>query len=58
MTTEKKSKHSTAGHAYKGISDILRRKGGHIRKHLCGKRINQGARTVLGGDPSLKINQI
>ena len=47
MTTEKKSRHFALGHAYKGISDILRRKGGHIRKHLCGKRANQGARTVL-----------
>ena len=37
--------------------DILRRKGGHIRNRLCGKRANQEARTVLGGDASLKINQ-
>ena len=36
------------GHAYEGISDI----------HLCGKRVNQGARTVLGGDSSLKIDQV
>ena len=41
-----------------GISDILKRKGGHIRKNLCQKRVNQGARTLLGGDPSLKIDQI
>ena len=46
------------GHAYEAISDILKRKGGHIRKHLCGKNVNQGARTVLGGDASLKIDQI
>ena len=44
-------------HADNEISDILRGKGGHIRKHLCGKRVSQGARTVLGGDPSLKIDQ-
>ena len=36
---------------------MLRRKGGHIRKHLCRKRANQGARTVLGGDTFLKIDQ-
>ena len=41
-----------------GISDILRRKSGHIRKHLYGKRANKGARTVLGGDASLKIDQV
>ena len=55
---KKKSRHSASGHAYEGISNIPRRKGGHVRKHLCGKRVNQGARTVLGGDPSLKINQV
>ena len=55
---KKRSRHSASGHSYEGISDIPRRKGGHIRKHLCGKRVNQGARTVLGGDPSLKIDQI
>ena len=55
---EKKSRHSASGHAYEGISDILKRKGGHIRKHFCGKRVNQGARTVLGGDTSLKVDQV
>ena len=55
---KKKSRHSASGHAYEEINDILRRKNGHIRKHLCGKRANQGARTVLGGDVSLKIDQV
>ena len=54
---EKKSRHSASGYAYGGISDILRRKGRHIREQLCGKRVKQGARTVLGGDPSLRIDQ-
>ena len=57
-TEKKKSRHSTSGHVYQGISDILKRKGTHIRKHLCGKTVNQEARTVLGGDPSLKIDQV
>ena len=57
-TTEKKSRLSALGHAYEGTSDILTRKGGHIRKHLCGKRANQGARTVLGGNASWKIDQV
>ena len=39
---KKKSRHSASDHVYDGISDILRRKGGHVRKHLCGKRANQG----------------
>ena len=55
---KKKSRYSASDHAYEGISDILRRKGGHIRKRLCGKRANQGARTVLGGNVSLRINQV
>ena len=55
---KKKSRHSTSGHAYGGISDILRRKAGHIRKHLCRKRANQVVRTVLGGKTSLKIDQV
>ena len=55
---KKKIRHSASGHAYEGISDILKRKGGHIRKHLCGKRVNQGAKTVLGGSPLLKIGQV
>ena len=37
---KKKSKHPASGHAYEGISDILMRKGEHIKKHLCGKRVN------------------
>ena len=36
-TIEKKSEHSALGHAYEEISYILRRRGRHIRKHLCGK---------------------
>ena len=43
---------------HEGISDILKRKGGDTRKYLRGKRANQGARTVLGGNSSLKINQV
>ena len=39
---KKKSRHSASGHAWERISDILRGKGKHIRKHLCGKRVNQG----------------
>ena len=58
MKTEKKSRNSALGHAYEGISDILRRKGGHIRKHLCRKRVNQGERIVLGGDVFLRNDQV
>ena len=55
---KKKTRHSASGHACEGISDTLRRKDGHIRNHLCGKRVNQEARTVLGGYASLRIDQV
>ena len=45
-TMEKKDRHFASGHSYEGISDILKKKGGHIRKHLCGTKVNQGPRTV------------
>ena len=57
-TTEKNSRHSASSHAYEEISGILRRKGRHIRKPLCEKRANQGERTVLGGNASLKVDQV
>ena len=44
---KKKSGHSASGHAYEEIRDILKRKGGHIRKDLCEKGVNQGTRTVV-----------
>ena len=55
---KKKSRHSASGHAHEGIDEILRGKRGRIRKHLCRKRANQGARTVLGDHASLKIDQV
>jgi len=33
-------------------------KQGRMRKHLCGKRCNFSARTVVGGDPKLQLDQI
>ena len=56
---KKKSRHTSAsGHTCEGISDTMRRKDGHIRNYLCGKRVNQGARTVLGGYASLRVDQV
>ena len=46
---KKKSRHSASGHAYKGISDTLRRKDGHTEIIYVEKRVNQEARTMLGG---------
>ena len=55
---KKKSRHSASGHAYVGIKGLLGRKQGLIRKYLSGKRANQGSRTVIGGDTTLKIDEV
>ena len=46
---KKKNRHSASGHAYKGISDTLRRKDGHIRNHLCGKKGKPGGKDYVRG---------
>ena len=55
---KKKSRHSASGHAYVGIKRMLGQKQGLIRKYLSSKRANQGARTVIGGDTTLKVDQV
>ena len=40
------------------IKGMLGRKQDLIRNHLSGKRANQGAKAVIGGDTSLKVDQV
>lgn len=42
----------------KGIKERLTGKDGLIRMNLLGKRCNQTARTVIGPDPTLRVNEI
>jgi DNA-directed RNA polymerase II subunit RPB1 len=42
---------------YFGIC-IYAGKEGRLRGHLMGKRVDFGARTVIGGDPMLEIDQV
>jgi DNA-directed RNA polymerase beta' subunit len=42
----------------KGIKERLSSKDGLIRSHIMGKRCNQSARTVIGPDPTLRVDQI
>ena len=53
-----RSKHTTSGRPIKGIKERLTSKDGLIRSNLSGKRCNQSARTVIGPDPSLKLDEL
>ena len=47
-----------SGRPLKSISERLKAKEGRIRGNLMGKRVDFSARTVITGDPNLKINQV
>lgn len=53
-----KSKHNTNGKPIKSIKERLSSKEGVIRGHLMGKRTEQSARTVIGPDPTLCMDEI
>jgi DNA-directed RNA polymerase beta' subunit len=53
-----KSKHNTNGKAIKGIKERLATKNGLMRENLMGKRVEQSARTVIGPEPTLCMNQL
>ena len=53
-----KSKHNTNGKTIKGIKERLSSKNGLMRENLMGKRVEQSARTVIGPDPTLPMNEI
>ena len=53
-----KAKHSTNGKAIKGIIDRITGKEGQIRNNLMGKRCEQTARTVIGPEPTLRVNKL
>lgn len=50
--------HTTNSRAIKGIKERLSGKDGLIRQNLLGKRCNQSSRTVIGPDPTLKIDEL
>lgn len=53
-----KAKHPTDSRPLKGLKERLAGKKGRIRDNLMGKRVNFSARTVIGADPTLKLNQV
>lgn len=52
-----KAKHSNA-RSMKGYKERLSGKDGLIRENLMGKRVNYSARTVIGPDPTLRVDEI
>jgi DNA-directed RNA polymerase beta' subunit len=53
-----KAKHPTDSRPLKGLKERLAGKKGRIRDNLMGKRVNFSARTVIGADPTLKLNEL
>ena len=55
--SHEKAKH-TNGRPMKGIKKRIAGKEGQIRNNLMGKRVNKSARTVIGPDPTLCLDEI
>jgi len=53
-----KAHHTTTGRPIRGIRERIVGKEGLMRTNLLGKRCEESARTVVGPDPLLKINEI
>lgn len=53
-----KAKHPTDSRPLKCIKKRLTGKQGRVRSNLMGKRVDFSARTVIGADPTLKLNQL
>lgn len=53
-----KATHATTGRAIKGLRERLTGKEGQIRNNLLGKRCEMSGRTVIGPDPTLKIDEM
>ena len=47
-----------SGRALKSVKERLVGKGGRVRGNLMGKRVNYSARSVIGGDPSISIDEV
>tara|TARA_Y100000389_G_scaffold202280_1_gene247137 strand:+ start:744 stop:4703 length:3960 start_codon:yes stop_codon:yes gene_type:complete len=55
--SQEKAKHSN-GRPMKGIKKRISGKEGQIRNHIMGKRVDKSARTVIGPDPTLRLDEI
>lgn len=48
----------SGGRAHKCLRERISEKDGHMRKNIMGKRVNFSARTVIGGDPTLALDEL
>ena len=55
--SQEKAKH-TNGRPLKGLKKRMAGKDGQLRNNLMGKRVNKSARTVIGPDPTLRLEQM
>lgn len=53
-----KAVHNTNHKPMTGIKERITKKTGHVRQNLMGKRCDKTARTVVGPDPTLKLNEV
>jgi len=56
--SKNRARHPTDSRPYKGIKERLSGKDGRFRTNMMGKRVDQSSRTVIGADPTLKLNQV
>lgn len=56
--SKKKAKHAATARPITGLKERIAGKEGHIRHNLLGKRCDQSGRTVVGPDPTLKIDEL
>lgn len=53
-----KAIHNTNHKPMSGIKERITKKTGHVRQNLMGKRCDKTARTVVGPDTTLKLNEV
>ncbi|ASZ85077.1 097L [Cherax quadricarinatus iridovirus] len=56
--SKNKAVHNTNHKPMTGIKERITKKTGHMRQNIMGKRCNNTARTVVGPDPTLKLNEV
>ena len=53
-----KARHNTTGRTIKSIKERITGKDGQLRNNMMGKRCDYTSRTVIGPEPTLKINEL
>jgi DNA-directed RNA polymerase beta' subunit len=56
--SKKKAKHAATARPITGLKERIAGKEGQIRNNLLGKRCDQSGRTVVGPDPTLKLDEL